>query len=234
LSTSNLDTFAQSIWPSPNDPPILQNCTVLVATGSMVAGPSDSLPPLSEVADLAAGNDAPHAAVRFHPGGDRRRVRAYAWAVDGSDAATYELDGDGQPFRTADAPPPLPAPKPPIHQDTTLEGFVAMILRGSPEVLNLNPPNVCYLTVNRHNIVYGAKIDFAKGDPPYVARISIEQEGGAPVGVCRVEDTQSGRAYRYTRPMKKRLMRSPVPVGPWSQPAEAPLILDELRVTMAR
>lgn len=200
----------------------------------MVTGPVDSPGPLSKVADHAAQNDAEHVAVRFSPGGHHAAVRAYAWALDGSDAATFELTSAGQPVRTAEAPPPLPPPSPPLHEKTSLDDFMTLVLNGRPEVLAMDPPNVAYLTVNRHNIVYGAKVDFSKGDPPYIARVTIEQEGGQLTGVCDVVDTQTGSAARYTRPLKKRLLRRPIPCGAWSRPHDAASILAELRATMAR
>ena len=100
MSNIELDNFVLDIWPKADDPPFLQNCTV------------DSPGPLSKVADHAAQNDAEHVAVRFSPGGHHAAVRAYAWALDGSDAATFELTSAGQPVRTAEAPPTLASAKP--------------------------------------------------------------------------------------------------------------------------
>lgn len=77
---------------------------------------------------------------------------------------------------------------------------MTLVLNGRPEVLAMDPPNVAYLTVNRHNIVYGAKVDFSKGDPPYIARVTIEQEGGQLTGVCDVVDTQTGSAAVHPAP----------------------------------
>lgn len=65
MSNIELDNFVLDIWPKADDPPFLQNCTVIVGGGSMVTGPVDSPGPLSKVADHAAQNGAEHVAVRF-------------------------------------------------------------------------------------------------------------------------------------------------------------------------
>lgn len=229
----DLDAFAQTIWPRRNDTPFLRNMTLIYA-GDLTDHPIDAPLPLSKAADRAAENNASFAAIRFHPGGDRELMRAYAWVGDGPDSATYELKGEGHAVRTAETPPPLPDVEAPKHQDLTLEEFVAETLTGRPDVLEMSLPNVCYVIGNRRALMYGAKIDFSKGEPPFVSRISLEKEGGRRVAVCHAEDTQSGRAFRYTRPVKKPLFGSPVPTGPWSQPAEVPSILEKLRATLSR
>lgn len=96
-----LDEYAQSVWPRPGLPPRFNSGTVLFHEG-MSPGSPDPCDSVRRLASLAAHKGVEFAAIRFE---SSYGLRAYAWAVDGSDAATFQLDDSQRAVRTGEPPP---------------------------------------------------------------------------------------------------------------------------------
>ena len=231
-AANTLDVYAQSVWPRPGLPPRFNSGTVLFHEG-MSPGSPDPRDSVRRLASLAAHKGVEFAAIRFE---SSYGLRAYAWAVDGSDAATFQLDDSQRAVRTGEPPPDFPRVRPstPRHQDLTLDGFITEIINKSPDICTILLPAHVYLSQNRRHIVWQSSIDFSEGDPPFLAQIRLEGDAAAPIAVLHVEDTENMRAYRLVRRMRKRLLRDPAPNGEWGARTEVPSRLSDLRSTLSK